>query len=96
MELVIAAVVLAAGIVAGATLYGRRTVATVDGAPDQAAGEGRLRQRERALGLLVRRGYELELAYDAVRALEPDAGPGRSQAARIARDPAQYYDPGSE
>lgn len=28
------------------------------------------RERERALGLLVRRGYELELAYDAVRALE--------------------------
>jgi regulatory protein len=31
------------------------------------------RERERALGLLVRRGYELELAYDAVRALERDA-----------------------
>jgi regulatory protein len=31
------------------------------------------RERERALGMLVRRGYELELAYDAVRALEPDA-----------------------
>jgi regulatory protein len=28
------------------------------------------RERERALGLLVRRGYELDLAYDAVRALE--------------------------
>jgi regulatory protein len=28
------------------------------------------RERERALGLLVRRGYELELAYDAVRAFE--------------------------
>jgi regulatory protein len=27
------------------------------------------RDRDRALGLLVRRGYELELAYDAVRAL---------------------------
>src|SRR3954449_6405263 len=27
------------------------------------------RDRERALGLLVRRGYDLELAYDAVRAL---------------------------
>ena len=27
------------------------------------------RERERALGLLVRKGYELELAYDAVRAL---------------------------
>jgi regulatory protein len=28
------------------------------------------RERERALGILVRRGYELELAYDAVRAFE--------------------------
>ena len=28
------------------------------------------RERERALAVLVRRGYELELAYDAVRALE--------------------------
>lgn len=28
------------------------------------------RERERALGLLVRKGYELDLAYDAVRALE--------------------------
>jgi regulatory protein len=27
------------------------------------------RERDRALGLLVRRGYELELAYDAVRAV---------------------------
>ena len=28
------------------------------------------RERERALGMLVRKGYDLELAYDAVRALE--------------------------
>lgn len=28
------------------------------------------RERERALALLVRKGYELELAYDAVRAFE--------------------------
>jgi regulatory protein len=28
------------------------------------------RDRERALGLLVRRGYELEMAYEAVRAFE--------------------------
>jgi regulatory protein len=28
------------------------------------------RERERALGLLVRKGYDLELAYDAVRAFE--------------------------
>jgi regulatory protein len=31
------------------------------------------RARERALGLLVRRGYELELAYEAVRAFERHA-----------------------
>lgn len=30
------------------------------------------RGRERALGLLVRRGYELEMAYDAVRAFARD------------------------
>jgi regulatory protein len=30
------------------------------------------RERERALGLLVRKGYDLELAYDAVRALSRD------------------------
>jgi regulatory protein len=28
------------------------------------------RERERALAMLVRKGYELELAYDAVRAFE--------------------------
>jgi regulatory protein len=31
------------------------------------------RDRERALGLLARRGYEVELAYDAVRAFEREA-----------------------
>jgi regulatory protein len=31
------------------------------------------RGRERALGVLVRKGYELELAYEAVRAFERDA-----------------------
>ena len=31
------------------------------------------RDRDRALGLLVRRGYDLELAYDAVRALGREA-----------------------
>jgi regulatory protein len=31
------------------------------------------RDRERALGLLARRGYELDLAYDAVRAFERGA-----------------------
>ena len=31
------------------------------------------RERERALGMLARKGYDLELAYDAVRAFERDA-----------------------
>jgi regulatory protein len=31
------------------------------------------RERERALGLLARRGYEMELAYDAVRTFEDAA-----------------------
>jgi regulatory protein len=31
------------------------------------------RDRDRALGILVRKGYDLELAYDAVRAYERDA-----------------------
>ena len=31
------------------------------------------RGRDRALGLLVRKGYDLELAYDAMRAYERDA-----------------------
>jgi regulatory protein len=34
---------------------------------------GSERGRERALGLLVRRGYPLELAYDAVRSAERSA-----------------------
>lgn len=34
---------------------------------------GGQRERERALGMLVRKGYELELAYDAVRAFERSA-----------------------
>jgi regulatory protein len=31
------------------------------------------RDRDRALSMLVRKGYDLELAYDAVRAYERDA-----------------------
>jgi regulatory protein len=34
---------------------------------------GSERERERALGLLVRRGFPLELAYEAVRAAEREA-----------------------
>lgn len=36
------------------------------------------RQRERALGLLVRKGYDLDLAYDAVRAFSHDGGSSRA------------------
>jgi regulatory protein len=39
------------------------------------------RERRRALGLLARRGYQLELAYEAVRRFE--AGAGRAAGARI-------------
>jgi ribonuclease Y len=64
MELVIAAVVLAGGIVAAATLYGRRSVATVDGAPEEAAGEGRLRQAEEQLARNAERSQSLERTLD--------------------------------
>jgi ribonucrease Y len=64
MELVIAALVLAGGIVAAATLYGRRTVATVDGAPEEVAGEGRLRQREEQLAQSTERSQSLERSLD--------------------------------
>jgi regulatory protein len=37
---------------------------------DRGMGGGSERERERALRLLVRRGYPLELAYEAVRAAE--------------------------
>jgi regulatory protein len=36
------------------------------------------RERERALGLLARKGYELELAYEAVRAFERTAASGET------------------
>jgi regulatory protein len=40
---------------------------------DRAMACGSERERERALGLLVRRGYPLELAYEAVRTIERPA-----------------------
>jgi ribonucrease Y len=64
MELVIAAVVLAGGIVAGAIVFGRRTVATVDGAPEHAAGDGELRQREEQLARSTERSHSLERSLD--------------------------------
>jgi regulatory protein len=44
------------------------------------------RERRRALSLLVRRGYELELAYEAVRRHESSAGDERA-AARVRPGP---------
>jgi ribonuclease Y len=65
MELVIAAVVLAAGIVAGAIVFGRRTtVATVDGPPEAAFGDGELRQREEQLERNAERSQSLERSLD--------------------------------
>jgi ribonucrease Y len=65
MELVIAALVLAGGIVAGAVVYGRRTaVATVDGAPEAALGDGKLRQREEQLERNAERSQTLERSLD--------------------------------
>ena len=40
------------------------------------------RERERALGILVRKGYDLELAYDAVRAYAREGGRGCSRRRR--------------
>jgi regulatory protein len=42
---------------------------------DRGLSSGTERERERALGVLVRRGYPLELAYEAVRAAERQARP---------------------
>jgi ribonucrease Y len=65
MELVIAAVVLAGGIVAGAVVFGRRTtVATVDGGIETAFGDGELRQREEQLARSTERSQSLERSLD--------------------------------
>jgi ribonucrease Y len=66
MELVIAAVVLAGGIVAAAIVFGRHPVATADGAPDRVApGEGeQLREREEQLVRSAERSQSLERLLD--------------------------------
>jgi regulatory protein len=67
-------------------------VATLDGESETEAAvhvlETRVRtpprtdgERQRALALLVRRGYELEVAYDAVRAFEASEPVDASEAA---------------
>ncbi len=64
MELVIAAVVLAGGIVAGAIMYGRRTVATANGAAPPVEATGEIREREERLALSAERSQSLERSLD--------------------------------
>jgi ribonucrease Y len=66
MELVIAALVLAGGIVAGAIVFGRHAIATADGLPDRAAiGEGdQFREREEQLVRDAERSQSLERSLD--------------------------------
>jgi ribonucrease Y len=64
MELVIAAVVLAGGIVAAAIVFGRGTVATADGVPELADGDGELREREEQLARSAERSQSLERSLD--------------------------------
>src|SRR4051812_42267385 len=64
MELVIAAIVLAGGIVAGAVVFGRRPVAAAEGPTDAAVGDGELRQREEQLERNAERSQSLERSLD--------------------------------
>src|SRR3954468_848525 len=64
MELVIAAIVLAGGIVAAAIVFGGRTAATVDGPIEPAAEDGKLRQREEQLARSAQRSESLERSLD--------------------------------
>jgi ribonucrease Y len=66
MEFVIAAVVLAAGIVAGAIVFGRRpSVAPAEGLADTTTtGDGELRQREEQLMRSAARSQSLERSLD--------------------------------
>src|SRR3954453_16369042 len=93
MELVIAAVVLAGGIVAGAVVFGRRTaVATVDGATDTAFGDGELPHREEELARNAERSQSLERSLDRRsdelerRARELDARAAELEAERAELD----------
>ena len=66
MELVIAAVVLAGGIVAAALVFGRRAVVPADGPAEQlATGEDdQLREREQQLVRSAERSQSLERSLD--------------------------------
>src|SRR3954467_2013711 len=93
MELVIAALVLAGGIVAGAVVFGRRaTVATADGATEAAFGNGELREREEQLARSAERSQSLERSLDRRseelerRARELDARAAELEAGRVQLD----------
>src|SRR3954447_13143408 len=93
MELVIAALVLAGGIVAGAVVFGRRTtVATADGATEAAFGNGELREREEQLERSAERSQSLERSLDRRsdklerRARELDARAAELEAERAELD----------
>src|SRR3954467_14479347 len=92
MELVIAAIVLAGGIVVGAVVFGRRPVATADGAPDVAVGDGELRQREEQPERNAERSQSLERSLDRRsdelerRARELDARAAELEAERAELD----------
>jgi ribonucrease Y len=64
MELVIAAIVLAGGIVAAAVVFGRRGAPTGDGVREVPAEDGALRRREEELALSAERSQSLERSLD--------------------------------
>jgi ribonuclease Y len=64
MELVIAAIVLAVGIVAAAIVFARRAAGAADGTRESAPADGVLREREEQLALSAERSHSLERSLD--------------------------------
>ncbi len=64
MEIVIAAVVLAGGIVAAAIVYGRRKPAADEPGTPRAADDGQLREREQELARSAERSHSMERSLD--------------------------------
>ncbi|MEA2286882.1 MAG: ribonucrease, partial [Solirubrobacteraceae bacterium] len=64
MELVIAAIVLAGGIVAAAIVFARRTAGAAEGIREVPPEDGALRQREEQLALSAERSQSLERSLD--------------------------------
>jgi ribonuclease Y len=64
MELVIAAIVLAVGIVAAAIVFARRTAGAAEGIREVPPEDGALRQREEQLALSAERSQSLERSLD--------------------------------